>query len=171
MRRTVGEAQCHVCTTICGDGDVAGLEACDDGDAIAGDGCSEACAIEGTYTCVGSPSVCSRGACEEASVVVDQDVDVGMFNDLVVGTDGAVHISYYDATGQDLRYAWRPAGGAFTVSVVDHAGDVGQHSAIALDLLNNVHMLYHDETQGTLKYAYKKGAAAWAATAIEHSYY
>ncbi|MBW2736633.1 MAG: DUF4215 domain-containing protein [Deltaproteobacteria bacterium] len=158
------------CVTVCGDGDVAGLEACDDGDLIDNDGCSQACAIEGTYVCVGSPSVCSR-PCTQSSLVVDQDGDVGTFNDLVVGTDGGVHISYYDATEQDLRYAWRSPGGAFAVNVVDSIGDVGQHSAIALDLLNNVHILYHDETQGTLKYAYKKGADAWAVTPIKKSYY
>lgn len=36
----------NACSTICGDGIVAGLEQCDDGNNVNNDGCSSTCTIE-----------------------------------------------------------------------------------------------------------------------------
>lgn len=44
--------------SVCGDGQITGLETCDDGDVIPGDGCSATCRVEAGYTCSGTPSVC-----------------------------------------------------------------------------------------------------------------
>jgi cysteine-rich repeat protein len=46
--------------SLCGSGAVEGLESCDDGNLASGDGCSGTCAAEPGYTCLGSPSVCSK---------------------------------------------------------------------------------------------------------------
>jgi cysteine-rich repeat protein len=39
------------CTTTCGDGIRAGIEACDDGGVISGDGCNAVCAVESGFEC------------------------------------------------------------------------------------------------------------------------
>nr|HPH68127.1 proprotein convertase P-domain-containing protein [Kofleriaceae bacterium] len=43
----------------CGDGQLQFGETCDDGNVANGDGCNDACRIDGGYTCVGLPSVCT----------------------------------------------------------------------------------------------------------------
>jgi cysteine-rich repeat protein len=45
------QAADSVCTTICGDGLVRGLETCDDGNVLSSDGCSSTCQTERGYTC------------------------------------------------------------------------------------------------------------------------
>ncbi|MEO5729012.1 MAG: DVUA0089 family protein, partial [Byssovorax sp.] len=49
-----------VCSTTCGDGVKAGIEACDDGNVVAGDGCSATCTVQSGFTCAGTaPSICT----------------------------------------------------------------------------------------------------------------
>lgn len=43
----------------CGDGVLDSIEQCDDGNTTASDGCSATCTVESTYSCAGSPSVCT----------------------------------------------------------------------------------------------------------------
>ena len=43
----------------CPDGLTQAPETCDDNNAIGGDGCSAVCAVEGGYSCIGEPSVCT----------------------------------------------------------------------------------------------------------------
>ncbi|MDZ4724562.1 MAG: myxococcus cysteine-rich repeat containing protein [Leptospira sp.] len=49
-----------VACDICGDGVKPSYQPCDDGNTNSGDGCSNVCTVEGSYTCVGSPSVCTN---------------------------------------------------------------------------------------------------------------
>jgi hypothetical protein len=52
-----------------------------------------------------------------------------------------VHISYYDATNDDLKYATN-ASGSWVFQPVDTAGYVGEYTSIALDSNNNVHISF-----------------------------
>ena len=47
-----------------------------------------------------------------------------------------VHISYYDVTNGDLKYAVKNAG-AWSLETVDATGDVGSHTSIAVDAQDN----------------------------------
>lgn len=51
LQATVGSTQPSICTSICGDSIVVGLEQCDDGARIPGDGCSRTCQREAGWLC------------------------------------------------------------------------------------------------------------------------
>jgi len=56
---------------------------------------------------------------------------VGLYTSVALGSDGRPHISYYDESGGDLRYAvWD--GAAWRVEVVDSEGAVGFYTSLEL---------------------------------------
>jgi cysteine-rich repeat protein len=71
------------CTTVCGDGIVAGDEACDDGGTATGDGCDASCTTEPGWHCIGQPSVCDP-TCGDGLIRGDEECDD--FN--TIGQDG-----------------------------------------------------------------------------------
>ena len=59
--------------------------------------------------------------------------DVGRYSSIAVAEDGTVYVSYWDATNQALKLAWRdPDSGSWTVHTVDDEADAGRYSSIAL---------------------------------------
>ncbi len=97
---------------------------------------------------------------------IDSNGCVGEYTSIATDSSGKVHISYYDCTNGDLKYATNrgvtPGTGNcintdFNCETVDSEGDVGQYSDIAIDLNNKVHISYYDATNGDLKYATNKG--------------
>jgi len=98
-----------------------------------------------------------RGLTSPVISVVDTPGVVGDFNDIAL--DESVfppmsHISYYDTTNGDLKYAKRTGATSWQIDVVDSAGNVGQCTSIALDSSGKPHISYYDETNQDLKYAY-----------------
>jgi hypothetical protein len=91
-----------------------------------------------------------------------QTVDSGVFvalqfssivnTSIATDSNDTVHISYYDATNGDLKYATN-ASGSWVTQTVDSAGDVGGYTSIAVDSNNKVHISYSDVTNNDLKYA------------------
>jgi hypothetical protein len=76
---------------------------------------------------------------------------------IAVDAAGNPHISYYDSTYKDLKYAyWN--GSAWTAETIDSAGDVGLYNSLALDSGGNPRISYYDSTNGDLKYAYWNGS-------------
>ncbi len=71
--------------------------------------------------------------------VVDEVGNVGHWTSLALGPSGWPHISYWDATNDDLKYAYRDASGWHT-ETVDAAGDVGWHTSLALDRSGRPHI-------------------------------
>ena len=49
-----------LCSSSCGDGVRADMEACDDGNQVDGDGCSEQCEVERGWSCDESSTVVIR---------------------------------------------------------------------------------------------------------------
>jgi len=90
-------------------------------------------------------------------VAVDQTGVVGTFTSLAVDGSGQVHVSYWDATNADLKYATCAASCTTATSwqtvAVDQAGDVGDYSSLAVDGDGRVHVSYLDFTNSDLKYA------------------
>lgn len=80
-----------------------------------------------------------------------------------------MHISYYDATNGDLKYATN-ASGAWATQAVDSVGNVGLSTSIALDASGHAHISYTDATNHTLKYA-TNSSGAWMTYTIDSSVY
>ncbi|HHT9109395.1 MAG TPA: Ig-like domain-containing protein, partial [Candidatus Wunengus sp. YC64] len=72
---------------------------------------------------------------------------------------GNAHISYYDVTNGDLKYA-ADASGSWVATTVDSDGDVGLYTSTALDTSGNAYISYFDNTKGDLKYAVNAAQSA-----------
>jgi len=91
------------------------------------------------------------------TAVIDHSWNVGYHTSLAVDGSGQVHVSYWDATNADLKYATCAASCTTATSwqtvAVDQAGDVGDYSSLAVDGDGRVHVSYLDFTNSDLKYA------------------
>jgi hypothetical protein len=91
---------------------------------------------------------------------VDSTVNLGLgyFPSLALDSSGNPHISYWDTTNYDLKYAsWN--GTAWSIQTVDGAGNVGFDSSLALDSSGNPRISYYDYDNDALKYASWSGTA------------
>jgi hypothetical protein len=81
----------------------------------------------------------------------------GVYTSLALDSDGHPHISYYEYTHYDLKYAWYD-GTSWHVETVDATGSVGAYSSLALDSDGHPHISYCDRSNSDLKYAWYDGA-------------
>lgn len=96
---------------------------------------------------------------------VDSSADVGEYSSIVIDSNDDAHISYFDASSKDLKYA-TDASGQWTAYTIDSGGDVGYGSSIALDSNDALHISYDDSTNGDLKYATNVNGT-WEISTIE----
>ena len=110
-------------------------------------------------------AACATAANWQA-VTVDATGDVGLFTSLKADASGRVHVSYYDASNADLKYATCAAACATATNwqavTVDAPGAVGTDASLAVDASGRLHVSYYDATNGDLKYATCAGACATA---------
>ena len=93
------------------------------------------------------------------------DDSVGSFGghtDLAIAADGTLHIAYYGAANDSLKYAagaYNAEAGlwSWTTEVVDDPqdADVGMYPSIVVHESGSVYIAYYDETNGNLKLAHK----------------
>jgi len=82
---------------------------------------------------------------------VDSDNNVGMYSSIALDSNDNPHISYYDADGGDLKYAYFD--GTWDILTMDSEGETGQNTSIALDSNDNAHISYTSFGTG-IKYIY-----------------
>ena len=93
-------------------------------------------------------------------------VTLGQYTSLVLDAQGNPHISYYDVSNANLKYAER-INGAWVIETVDVTGNVGQHTSLALDAQGNPRISYHEATNFDLKFAEKNGVAGWSNVIVD----
>jgi hypothetical protein len=97
---------------------------------------------------------------------------VGKHSAVALDSAGRPHVSYYDHTDDDLKYAHKGTS-VWTIETVDYAGPVGAYTSLALDSADHPHISYCSCTDQSctscndLKYAWHDGTTwhiDWADT-------
>ncbi len=91
-----------------------------------------------------------------ANVTIDSLGFVGYYASIANDTNNRPHISYYDASNRDLKYAYYD-GSRWHIEIVDSVGYVGSFNDIVLDSNDHPHISYHSRSNNALKYAYHDG--------------
>ena len=86
--------------------------------------------------------------------VVDTNGTVGSFSALALDSNDNPHISYYDSTNKNLKYAFYD--GTWNVSTLDMGSptsdDVGECTSIAVDSKDEIHIAYYYHSNSALNY-------------------
>ena len=64
---------------------------------------------------------------------------LGNYSSLALDSSGWPHISYWDYTNADLKYAYKDASG-WHIETVDYVGYVGAYTSLALDSADHPHI-------------------------------
>ena len=76
---------------------------------------------------------------------------------ITIDANNALHISYYDESNYDLKYAKCSSScsstSSWTTLLIDSDGQVGRGNSLAVDSNNNPHISYYDFINQNLKYA------------------
>ncbi|MEN8262450.1 MAG: hypothetical protein ABFR82_03210 [Nitrospirota bacterium] len=96
---------------------------------------------------------------------VDSTGAVGLYSSIAMDSSARAHISYYNNSTGELKYATN-ATGSWVDEAVDNSGDAGLHTSIATDSLNNIHISYYDDLNGDLKYV-TNATGSWVAETVE----
>jgi hypothetical protein len=91
---------------------------------------------------------------------------VGKFTSIAVDANDKVHVSYYDSTNEQLKYATNSSG-SWVVTTVAAAPSTAYGTSIGVDTNGKVHIAY-EGTNGDLMYA-TNSSGSWVTTVIEGS--
>jgi hypothetical protein len=121
-------------------------------------------------------SSCSSASSWSKVTIESSSGDVGEYTSISVDSNDALHISYYDATNTNLKYATcssscSSASSWSKVTVDSSSGDVGKYGSIAIDSNDALHISYRDSTLDDLKYATCSSsctsASSWTISTID----
>jgi len=88
-------------------------------------------------------------------------------NDIVRDAEGGLHIAYYDAAANVLKYVYRGPNGLWNAPIiVDNHPNAGQYVSIDVDSKNHAAIAYFDGTNGDMKLATSEGRK-WAFYTVE----
>lgn len=99
---------------------------------------------------------------------IDRTFDVGRYVSMAIGTNNKVHVSYFDATHQDLVYAYKDLGATTWITdTLDWSGDVGMFTSIALSSDNRPYISYYDQERKSLKLAFLSFPSFWNIVTVD----
>ena len=104
---------------------------------------------------------------ENLNSIIDAAGYVGQYSSIAVDSNNKKHISYYQSSGSDLKYA-TDVSGSWVASTIDSAGAVGLDTYIAVDSSDKLHISYYDASNSSLKYA-TNATGSWVMTTIDHT--
>lgn len=103
----------------------------------------------------------------------DSGAQSGQSGDIGRGTavatyNGSQQAFYYDATGGNLRHAWRVSGGSWSFETLDGAGgssgrmdgNVGLNPTVAV-YGDSIQVFYYDAGNGNLRHAFASSTSGW----------
>lgn len=99
------------------------------------------------------------------AIEIDNTAIVGTHTSITVDGNDKIHISYYDATNDTLKYATN-ASGSWLHETVDNIGTTGQYTSIKIDSGNVVHIAFLDSTTSQAKHAYGS-YGSWTIDVVE----
>lgn len=114
-----------------------------------GDSLIETATWTGTFICVYTPIYSQSNNWQ--ITIVDKSSMVGGYISSCIDSNNRLHVSYYDYSNGNLKYATNESGDWNTYTI-DSTGDVGQYTSIAVDSNNKIHISYFDYTNLSLKY-------------------
>ncbi|MGY8701070.1 MAG: hypothetical protein ACKVHH_00005, partial [Candidatus Poseidoniales archaeon] len=95
-----------------------------------------------TLTTTGLSSYFEESSWE--NFTIDSSADVGQYSSIAADSNNELHISYYDVSSGNLKYASN-SGGSWTNYAIDTtASIVGRYTSIDTDSNDNVHISYGD---------------------------
>ncbi|MBT6874743.1 MAG: hypothetical protein HOA28_05900, partial [Euryarchaeota archaeon] len=95
----------------------------------------------------------------ENYVVDETSSKTGLYSDIDIDSNGYPHISYLDATGNKIKYAYFN-GESWIISEISDVGSTSGYTSIILDSLDRAIIAYYDSTTGDLMMA-KWNGEAW----------
>jgi len=97
---------------------------------------------------------------------VDNAADVGHWCSIAGTSGGVLHIAYWDATNEDLKYA-KKFNGNWTIETVASANNSGQYCALALDSSGQPHISYRWQYLNDYEIRYSwRSATVWTTETI-----
>jgi hypothetical protein len=104
------------------------------------------------------------------SVEIIDTYHVGKFSSLAIDSSDHPHVSYYDESTGDLKYATKTASGWVPEVVAPagkpNAGSFAIYTSIAVDAAGAPRIIYYDDNTHQLKYAVKT-AGSWAIETVD----
>ncbi len=101
--------------------------------------------------------------------VVESRDNVGEYLWLALDDEGVPHMSYYNRTRGELRYAVRGAGGVWSTRTIDGRGageNVGAYTSMDFDTSGYQHIAYYDWANRDLEHAWRDGDG-WHTSTID----
>ncbi len=119
------------------------------------------------FTLIFSNRVEAQCSLSWSATFIDTSGEVGRYNAIAVDSGGQAHISYYDKTNGDLKYATNPSA-TWGSTFIDTANSTGKYTSISVDSGGQLHISYSEATSYELKYA-TNPSGTWGSTVIDAS--